>query len=150
MKQLIIMQGFSGMGKSFVVECLTARYDAESVRYQVCSTDEFWYTEVGGDDQEYNFDMSRLGEAHKWNQRRANGFMRDGVPVVIIDNTNTKQQEAQPYINMAKANGYGVRFISVTGDIEVAKKANAERPEGRRIPEAVIENQAGRIQRLRI
>lgn len=148
MRELILLQGFSGMGKTFICECLTMRYDAEGVRYKVCSTDEFWYTEVGGDPEEYNFDMKRLGEAHKWNQKRANKFMRESVPVVIIDNTNTQQREAQPYINMAKANSYNIRIVSVTGDVEVAKKANAQRPEGRQVPEAVIENQAHRLKRL--
>lgn len=149
MRELILMQGWSGGGKSFVVDALVALYENHhNITPKVCSTDEFWYTEVGGDPMEYNFDMSRLGEAHKWNQRRANKAMESNVPVVIIDNTNTQQREAQPYINMAKVNGYNIRFISVTGDVEVAKKFNAQRPEGRRVPEAVIENQAHRLKRL--
>ena len=148
MRELIVLQGWSGGGKTFICECLCDKYSAMGVRYEVCSTDHFWYTEVGDNQEEYNFDMNRLGEAHKWNQRRADKAMKDGVQVVIIDNTNTQQREAQPYINMAKANGYNIRFISVTGDVEVAKKANAQRPEGRQVPEAVIENQERRLKRL--
>lgn len=149
MRELIVMQGFSGIGKSFVVDALKAKYNSMSVRFEVCSTDDFWYTESNsGDPEEYSFDMASLGEAHKWNQRRADKAMRGNVPVVIIDNTNTQQREANPYINMAKANSYNIRIISVTGDIEVAKAANALRPKGRQVPEAVIENQDRRLKRL--
>ena len=148
MRELIIMSGFSGGGKSFVVDALVEKYKRMGVSISVCSTDNFWYQEVGDDPTEYNFDRKRLAEAHQWNQRWADKAMKSNIHVVIIDNTNTQQREAQPYINMGKANGYNIRFIAVGGDVEVAQKANAERPKNRQVPEAVIENQERRLKRL--
>jgi predicted kinase len=148
MRELIIMQGFSGSGKSYVTDALVAKYEAEGINVVVCSTDDFWYSEVGDNPTEYNFDMKRLGEAHKWNQRRANDSMKNGVQVVIIDNTNTQNREAEPYLNMGKANGYNLRCISVTCAVEVAKKANSERPKTRQVPEGVIDNQIKRMQKI--
>lgn len=148
MRELLIIQGISGSGKSFVTNALVKDYEDRNIRFVVCSTDNFWYSEVGDDPTKYDFDMKRLGEAHKWNQRRADAAMRNGVPVVIIDNTNLQQREAEPYINMGKANDYNIRCISVGCALKVAKEANAQRPEDRRVPEEVIDRQAGRKQQL--
>lgn len=144
-KTLIIMQGSSGSGKSFVAEMMKSYYDGQKIECQICSTDNYWYIEDG---VTYKFDPSKLGVAHKWNQDWCQDMMKTGVQVIIIDNTNTTQTEADPYLKMAQQFGYEPRVVSVDCPLSVAQKYNSQRPIDRRIPTAVMEKQRNRMKRI--
>ena len=97
-KIIVIMRGVPGSGKSTKARSLAP---AENI----FSTDEYWM--VNG---EYKFDASRLGEAHRWNESRANDAMNKGVIPIVIDNTNIKIKAFQSYIDMASKHGYDVKI----------------------------------------
>jgi len=90
------MRGISGSGKSTLAQEL-------GVGGVVFGTDDFW-----GED--YNFDRSKLGEAHQWNQDRAIKAMEQGISPIVIDNTNTQLWEMRPYVEAAVKHGYKVEF----------------------------------------
>ena len=75
-KVLYIMRGISGSGKSTL---------AKQIGGLILGSDEFWM--VGG---KYQFDESRIGEAHQWNQQRAEKAMQQGISPIIVDNTNVQ------------------------------------------------------------
>lgn len=107
MKKLIIMQGIPGSGKS---------YDAQKHAGEdgvILSTDDFWCLNIA---KEYRFNPAQLGVAHSWNKDRCRKAMKDGIPTIVIDNTNTVAREWHPYDQMAKQNGYEVSFASPTSD----------------------------------
>lgn len=94
MKEIIIMRGLPGSGKSFT---------ARTFGYPILSTDDFWGVD-------YNFDSSKLAEAHEWNYSRALALIEKGESLVI-DNTNVMAWEAKKYVVAAIEKGYNVRII---------------------------------------
>jgi predicted kinase len=139
-KYFIIMQGVSGSGKSFIAETL-----GKSLLAPVFSTDKLFM--VNG---KYCFDRGKLGYNHEKTREMVRNAMKDGLPTIILDNTNTTQKEVNPYLEMAKEHGYTVQVVSVQTSVETAKAQNATRPADRLIPESVIDMQAQRIQKLKI
>ena len=57
----------------------------------------------------YNFDVKKLGEAHKWNQERAFVAMDAGKTPIVIDNTNLQAWEPKAYVLKAVDSGYTVK-----------------------------------------
>ena len=98
-KEIIIMRGLPGSGKS------TRAAQLAGTTGLVFSTDEFFMV-----DGRYRFDPFRLKAAHRWNQQRVENAAAEGVPLIVVDNTNVTQWEMAPYIRMAQVHGYGVRF----------------------------------------
>jgi NEDD4-binding protein 2 len=100
-KKLILMRGLPGSGKSTKAKQLVGNG-------QIFSTDDYWCMNEKG---EYRFNIHKIGEAHKWNQRRSLAAMKAGVPIVVIDNTNTTIKELRSYtkhISLAAQLGYTV------------------------------------------
>ncbi|XP_061106225.1 NEDD4-binding protein 2-like 1 isoform X3 [Conger conger] len=73
----------------------------------ILSTDDYFINDYG----HYNFDYNQLGEAHAWNQDRAEEAMRDRVHPIIIDNTNIRRRHMKPYVQMGLDYGYFIRFM---------------------------------------
>lgn len=97
-KQMTIMRGLPGSGKSHLARRLGGL---------VLSTDDF-YVSNGA----YRYDHARRHEAHAWNQARALMAVQRGNTHVVIDNTCSMAWEARPYVEIAVAAGYAVRFMS--------------------------------------
>jgi len=110
--KLVIMRGLPSAGKSTRAKELVALNGGVGVVY---STDEFWYKVVKPDKpEEYNFELRRLGEAHKWNLLRAQKAIEEGLPLIIIDNTNTTPAEPKLYVDYAIPQGYEVAIEEPT------------------------------------
>lgn len=78
--------------------------------YQVCSTDNFWYLESKG--EEYQFDLSRLKEAHHWCQQKACQEAESGSSPLVIDNTNIRAWNMRYYITLARRLHYTVILVT--------------------------------------
>lgn len=100
MKQLIIMRGLPGSGKSTAAADIVGKSIVLGV---IRSTDTQFI--VNG---EYKFDPTLLHFKHAANQRLVKDDMLDGVPLIIVDNTNIKRSDFAVYIQMAKEFGYEV------------------------------------------
>ena len=128
-KKMIIMRGISGSGKS-----TKARALGESG--VVLGSDDFWGTE-------YNFDKSKIGEAHQWNQMRVLDALQKGISPVVVDNTNTQFWEMKKYVEMAREHGYDIDFVESDTpwkfDAEELAKRNKHS-----VPKEVIEEMLGR------
>ncbi len=103
-KELIIMRGASGSGKSFKAKQLSGDSGI------ICSADDFFIEKGGG---KYAFDPSLLGQAHQQCQNKVIEVIKQGISPVIIDNTNTRLWEIKklkPIIQFAQSLGYSVRL----------------------------------------
>lgn len=104
MHNLYILRGLPGSGKSTLAESLRK---AGLIQFYA-EADQFFEDEDGN----YNFDASKLAEAHHWCQNVVRGAMAVGMNVAV-SNTFTTEKELQPYLDMAKQYGYTLTCLIV-------------------------------------
>ncbi|MBE0363980.1 hypothetical protein PULV_a1516 [Pseudoalteromonas ulvae UL12] len=113
MKQVFILRGLPGSGKSFYAEQLTDELvKGDENQFLICSTDDYFYQEGS-----YQFDKFKLPEYHSLNLARFIRGLAQEIPLVILDNTNIKKWEFLPYLEVAHAMGYQVKEV-IVGDIK--------------------------------
>ncbi len=103
-KELVLMRGTSGSGKSFKAKQIAGESGV------ICSADDFFMEKGKG---EYAFDPSLLGQAHQQCQNRATEALKQGKSPVVIDNTNTRlweMKQLKPIVQLAQSLGYFVRI----------------------------------------
>ena len=103
-KKLYILRGISGSGKSTLAKKIQEEEGCSQANI-VFSTDDFFVNKTTG---KYEFDGSKIGRAHQWNQGRVKKAMSEGQQLIIVDNTNTQCWEAKPYVLMAIEHKYQV------------------------------------------
>jgi uridine kinase len=102
MKTVILLRSVSGAGKSTLANLL-----ASNERWvSVCADD--YFTDINGN---YNFDASKLGEAHRLCQENFMYWLNNAVVGIVVANTNTKERDFSFYENAAKE--AGAMFISL-------------------------------------
>ncbi len=109
MSTLIILRGLPGSGKSSF-----ANFIWESGT--IFEADKYFYDKDGN----YNFDASKLHQAHKWCQDSVKTAMLDNAiskgeyyPEIIVSNTSTTEKELEPYLELAKLFEYHVVSLVV-------------------------------------
>jgi len=100
---LYIIRGLPGSGKT----TLAQRMSAGSIAHY--EADMFF--ELDG----YQFDASKLKQAHEWCYRQTEKQVIEGNDVIVA-NTFTRLREIQPYVEMAEGYGEFVTIITCTGN----------------------------------
>jgi predicted kinase len=100
MKELYLLRGLPGSGKSTLAKSLGGIHIEA----------DMYFTNLVG---EYEFDATKLKEAHAWCQNAVNVWMRSDLPKVIVSNTFTQEWEMQPYFDLAEKYGYRVYSLIV-------------------------------------
>jgi len=99
-KKVVILRGPSGSGKStYINKHLPDAF--------VCSADHYFNDEEGN----YNFDPTKLGQAHGSCRLSFKQAILDNVPVIVVDNTNTKLKEMEPYLDVARNHDYEIEVV---------------------------------------
>ncbi len=126
-KTVWIMQGVSGAGKTHHTPW--SAYIVSADYYFMRGT-------------EYQFDASKLGEAHGECLRCFTEAVLRGQELIVVDNTNTTPVEVAPYYALALAYGYDVviKYIPCS-DLKLAAERNRHG-----VPLKTIEQQAKRIE----
>lgn len=99
MKQIILFRGLPGSGKSSL---------ADSLCKSVYSADMFFEQ-----DGKYNFDPTKLPEAHNWCKRKIEDLMVAEIENIGVANTFTTDWEMEPYFELAEDYGYRISTIIV-------------------------------------
>jgi predicted kinase len=111
---VIILRGASGSGKStYTKKNFPGAF--------VCSADHYFHSGPNG---EYNFNPSKLGQAHGQCRSKFLHALYDDVPVIVVDNTNTRIDEMEYYVKNAKEHGYDVEVVRLVVPPEVGAKRN--------------------------
>jgi predicted kinase len=112
MKQVIIMRGPPGSGKSTLTLNIEAEYGMPAV---ICSADHFFYFDKPHDPINYKFNPKLLGRAHDKCREDFKEALLANEALVIVDNTNIKLRDFQWYIKYAIDSGYNVAVHSIVG-----------------------------------
>jgi predicted kinase len=99
MKELFLLRGLPGSGKSTLAESLGGSH-MEADKY---------FTYEG----KYEFDVTKLKDAHDWCQNAVRVFMENKNKRVVVSNTFTQEWEMQPYYDLAEKHGYRVYSLIV-------------------------------------
>lgn len=129
---VIIMRGPSGFGKSTKAKELSSKYDAV-----VCSADDFFMN-----NGTYEFDVSKLGEAHNRCFKKFEIAIKNGNNV-IIDNTNLKPQDVEKYLTHITNYSGDVKYAVVVWEVsfnslEKAIEHRTNQKDGKNVPEDKI------------
>lgn len=129
MKTVILLRSVSGAGKSTLADLLASNEGWVSV----CA--DYYFEDDAGN---YNFDASKLGEAHRMCQENFMYWLtHTNVDCIIVANTNTKEKDFAFYEKAAKE--HGAMFISLI----VENRHGNNDVHG--VPDAVKNNQAKNI-----
>lgn len=124
-KIVYIMRGVPGSGKSTIAKEIAENFDGT-----IHSTDNFFINQTGT----YEFDPTKVREAHEANIEAFSASLENNQPVIIVDNTNIKRWEFERYIELAKSAGYSVQEVNApTPTLEEALERNLHD-----VPEEVI------------
>ena len=107
-KVLTLVRGLPGSGKSTLAGFIWNDY-------AICEADKFFYDKEGN----YNFDATKLREAHEWCREQVEIRMKDNqmneqfYPEIVVSNTFTQKWEMDAYYKLAEQYGYKVFSIIV-------------------------------------
>jgi predicted kinase len=104
MKNLILLRGLPGSGKSTVADLIGAK----GAGYAHFEADMFFMQ-----DGVYKFDASKLQLAHNWCMIQTEKAMADDTSIIIVSNTFTQNWEMDFYYEKAKYYDYRVTSLVV-------------------------------------
>lgn len=114
MNEVIILRGVPGSGKSTFIK----KFYPEAT---VVSADKYFHDPETG---EYNFDPTKLHEAHHQCQVEFKRAVAKGVRQIVVDNTNIRLSEFKPYFDHALEHGYRAKGVYIHSDPEIAAERN--------------------------
>jgi len=104
---LILLRGIPGSGKTTLANVILQQPNNNP--QEILSADDFFEGENG----EYNFDSTKLKEAHNYCQFRCSERMRQQKSRIVVANTFTQEWEMNEYFKMAERYNYRVHTIIV-------------------------------------
>lgn len=104
---LILLRGLPGSGKSTLGEIILQTTQQQIP--DVLSADNLFINDKG----EYNFDPTKLKEAHNICQQKCAERMRLEFSKIVVANTFTQEWEMKPYFEMAERYRYRLHCIIV-------------------------------------
>ena len=136
--KVVIMVGPSGSGKSTYI-----RKNFPSAA--VCSADHYFMK-----DGEYQFDPSKLSEAHGRCLRIFTTYVQGPYAPshMVVDNTNTTIAELAPYAALELAYGHELEIVKIAVSEEEMSKVAARNEHG--VPEKIVKVQADRAARMKL
>lgn len=104
---IILLRGIPGSGKSTLGDIILQT--TQSNNQDVLSADNFFNDDKGN----YNFDVTKLKEAHNWCQQKCAERMKLEFSKIVVANTFTQDWEMAPYFEMADRYKYRIHTVIV-------------------------------------
>ena len=141
MGKVLILVGIPGSGKSYFTNNYIKQYGGE---YIICSADHHFENlaakhkaelEAAGDPEAanapgYKFEFMQLRQAHMNCQAKYKSALHQGIPLIIVDNTNITNKERHFYVQEGLAAGYNVELKVFPKDENAVKLAASRNTHG--------------------
>lgn len=101
MKELVLLRGIPGSGKSTLAKIIGGEHYETDMYFQRGLKDV------------YQFDASKLKQAHEWCRDLVIMAMLRQEPKIVVSNTFTQKWEMDAYYVLAKEHGYRVHTLIV-------------------------------------
>ena len=105
--ELILLRGLPGSGKTTLAKIILQLRSTDEP--EVLSADDFFEDKEG----DYNFDATKLKEAHNYCQFRCSERMRQQKARIVVANTFTQEWEMDEYFKMAERYNYRIHTVIV-------------------------------------
>ena len=128
---VIIMRGIPGSGKTTITENIMKLYYYIA---RVHSTDDYFV----GEDGKYKFNADTLMTNHRNNYNSFCKSLNEGIPIVIVDNTNIRHKWYREYAE--KANEMGYQVIEVLIDPDYCTIDKMHKRNKHNVPKKIVEN----------
>lgn len=126
-KYMILIRGLSGCGKRTIADLICDADTDDENRVAISANDYFY-----NDNDEFEFDASKLKDAHHWCLQEAEVCALQGYEVIVVHNSFTRRWETEPYFHIAKANGYRVSVLSMydggLNDMQLSERSTHDIP----------------------
>ena len=141
--KLIILRGPSGIGKTTYIKNNFPEAIADGT---VCSADHYFNDLVTGT---YKFDPTKLGAAHQTCKTKVESLLADhsanNADYVVVDNTNLRQKEIKPYVDLAEKYDIPYEIITLQAPLELFLKRNVHN-----VPEDVVKGMYQRMMSVKL
>lgn len=138
-KTVLFFRAVPGSGKTTFSNRIRDAVIGAGLTIAVHSTDTYYTNPVT---RTYDFDIEKLPEFHLKNLTEFKESLGMGVDVVVVDNTNLRPWETEPYTDAARAAGYRIVFLNFAPRaIEkhlAAQQVTPERPDAHQVPRDVL------------
>ena len=138
-KAVLFFRAVPGSGKTTFSNRIRESVIGAGLTIAVHSTDAYYTNSIT---HTYDFDIEKLPEFHSRNLEEFKESLAKDVDVVVVDNTNLRPWETEPYTDAARVAGYRIVFLNFAPRaIEkhlAAQQVTPERPDAHQVPREVL------------
>ena len=113
MKNLVIIRGIPGSGKSTYANGLIKAYQSDGCTTAHFEADMFFTHEDGS----YHWNPEQIGFAHQWCQNQVRESLKN-CDVVIVSNTSVKKKDVDIYVKIAQEAGAKCDIYRMSGQFQ--------------------------------
>jgi len=121
-KLFIIIRGFPGSGKTTLARQITELFGGQNL---ICSEDRYHWTGGSVGVGQFHFKAEINWQTRDWCAREVVDALKEGRPLIIVDNINYRIIHYEEHVRTAKGLGYTCKILEIIHNAELIPKFRA-------------------------